>query len=142
MSKKDDKAKGEDKGKNAKKGKKGNGAGDPSGGPSIAAHPRASYQVRRAKGWGGLAGFGIAAYLSHKAGVPAVDLGLRALVAGVAGYMLAWACAVTVWRHLVLAELRAGVQAGPGRNPDLISARTNPAQPGAPTPDGAGSPTS
>ena len=65
--------------------------------------------MRRAKGWGGLAGFGLAAYLSYKAGVPTVDVGVRAVLAGLAGYMLAWACAVTVWRHLVLAELRAAV---------------------------------
>lgn len=78
--------------------------------PSVAGHPRARAQVRRAKGWGGLAGFGIAAYLSLKAGVPYADAGLRALAAGVAGYMLAWACAVTVWRHLVMAELRAAVE--------------------------------
>ncbi len=76
-------------------------------GPSVATHPRAAGQVRRAKGLGGLAGFAIAAYLSLRAGVPADQAGLRALAAGVAGYMLAWACAVTVWRHLVVAELRA-----------------------------------
>jgi hypothetical protein len=121
-----------------KKGKKGKGKGKAgaSAGPSVATHPRASYQVRRAKGWGGLAGFAIAAYLSYKAGVPTTDLGLRALVAGVAGYMLAWACAVTVWRHLVLAELRAAVERGTARNPDLIPARAaTPAKPAAPAGD-------
>ena len=80
------------------------------GGPSVANHPRARYQVRRAKGWGGIAGFVIAGYLSYKAGVPTFDVGLRALVAGMVGYMLAWMCAVTVWRHLVLAELRAALE--------------------------------
>ena len=137
MSSKDDKAKAEDKGK---KGKKGKGEAAAGSGPSVAAHPRASYQVRRAKGWGGLAGFGIAAYLSHQAGVPLVDLGLRALVAGVAGYMLAWACAVTVWRHLVLAELRAATTRASARNPDLIPARGNAAAHAAPAADGGGPP--
>jgi hypothetical protein len=126
MSKKADKAsqagKSEDeKAKKAKKGKKGKkGKGEPGvpAGPSVAAHPRASFQVRRAKGWGGLAGFGLAAYLSYKAGVPTVDLGIRAVVAGLAGYMLAWACAVTVWRHLVLAELRAVVDRARASDPD------------------------
>ena len=47
---------------------------------------------------------------SYKAGVPTFDVGLRALVAGIVGYMLAWMCAVTVWRHLVLAELRAALE--------------------------------
>ena len=118
----------EDEGKKGKKGKKGKGEADASAGPSVAAHPRASYQVRRAKGWGGIAGFGIAAYLSYKAGVPTVDLGLRAIIAGMVGYMLAWACAVTVWRQLVLAEMRAAVERVPGPNPDLIPARADSAK--------------
>jgi hypothetical protein len=137
MSKKDEKAKGaEKKGKKDKKGKP-----DASAGPSVAGHPRASYQVRRAKGWGGLAGFAIAAYLSYKAGVPTVDLGLRAIIAGMVGYMLAWACAVTVWRQLVQAELRAFAERAVGPNPDLIPARAEPAKNAAaapaPAPDAA-----
>ena len=97
---------------------------DAAAGPSVATHPRASYQVRRAKGWGGIAGFAIAGYLSYRAGVPTFDVGLRAIAAGIAGYMLAWACAVAVWRHLVLAELRAAAERlAAGRNPDLIPAR-------------------
>lgn len=127
MSKKADKDEGE-KGKGKKKGKGGAGAA----GPSVAAHPRASYQVRRAKGWGGLIGFGAAAYLSYKAGVPTFDLGLRALIAGIVGYMLAWACAVTVWRQLVLAELRAAVERGKTPDPDLIPARPAAANNAAP----------
>jgi hypothetical protein len=109
--------------KKDKKNKKGKAAA--SAGPSVAAHPRASHQVRRAKGWGGVAGFGIAAYLSHKAGVPLVDLGLRAIIAGMVGYLLAWACAVTVWRQLVLAELRAAMERTSGPNPDVIPARAD-----------------
>ena len=123
------------KGKDKKS--KGKGKADASAGPSVAAHPRASYQVRRAKGWGGLVGFAITAYLSYKAGVPTFDLGLRAIVAGMVGYMLAWACAVTVWRQLVLAELRAAVERKAGPNPDLIPARASSAKSDAPAPDAA-----
>ena len=141
MSKKAEKA---DAKASDKKGKKGKGGADASSGPSVAAHPRASYQVRRAKGWGGMAGFGIAAYLSYKAGVPTVDLGMRAIVAGMVGYMLAWACAVTVWRQLVLAELRAAVDRAAGPNPDLIPARSESARKPAPaaeaTPPAAATP--
>jgi hypothetical protein len=137
MSKKADKADAKQADKKDKKGKKGKGKADASGGPSVAAHPRASYQVRRAKGWGGMAGFGIAAYLSYKAGVPTVDLGLRAIVAGIVGYMLAWACAVTVWRQLVLAELRAMVEHKAGPKPDMIPARAGSAKSDAPAPDAA-----
>lgn len=75
--------------------------------PSVANHPRAGAQIARAKAWGGLGGFLAAGVLSWRAGVPAADLLLRALMLGVAGYVGAWACAVIVWRHLVIAELRA-----------------------------------
>jgi hypothetical protein len=119
-----------DKGK-GKKGKKGKGGA--ADGISVAGHPRAAGHVKRAKGWGGLLGFAIAAYLSHKAGVPAVQVGVRALMAGVAGYMLAWACAVSVWRHLLLAELRAYVESGRGVAPG----NPVPAVPVA-VPDGSG----
>ena len=142
MSKKDDKdeAKQEKKEKKDKKGKKGKGEAGATAGPSVASHPRASYQVRRAKGWGGLAGFAIAAYLSHKAGVPTFDTGIRAIAAGLAGYMLAWACAVTVWRHLVLAELRAIVERRSADDPAAVPA-TVPARPAAPAaPPEAGQP--
>jgi hypothetical protein len=110
---KNDKAaakKGKDKTKGTKKAKK--GAASAADGISIAGHPRAAAQVRRAKGLGGIGFFAIAAYLSHKAGVPADQVALRAIVVGIAGYMLVWACSVTVWRHLVLAELRAAVESG------------------------------
>ena len=92
------------KAKQSKKGKKGSASG--SGGPSVAGHPRAAAQVRRAKGLGGVGGFALAALLGSKAGIPPDQIGERALAGGIAGYMVAWACAVTVWRHLVLAELR------------------------------------
>jgi hypothetical protein len=120
MSKKADKASepGKNEDKKGKKDKKGKGEQGVPAGPSVAGHPRASLQVRRAKGWGGLAGFGLAAYLSYRAGVPTVDLGARAVLAGLAGYMIAWACAVTVWRHLVLAELRAVVDRARASDPD------------------------
>lgn len=104
-----DKAKAKSKGKGGKA-KKGKGAGSVS--VSVAAHPRAAAAVKRAKGFGGVGGFLLAAYFSYGAGVPADQIGLRALAFGVAGYMLAWACSVTVWRHLVVAEVRAAVESG------------------------------
>jgi hypothetical protein len=102
--------KGKDKTKGSKKAKPGKASAD--GGISVAGHPRAAAGVRRAKGLGGIGFFAIAAYLAYKAGVPLDQVALRAVVVGIAGYMLAWACSVTVWRHLVLAELRAAVEGG------------------------------
>jgi hypothetical protein len=96
------------KGKPAKKkGGKANRAG--SEGISVAGHPRAAAAVKRAKGIGGLGGFALAAYFSYRAHVPVEQVALRALAVGIAGYMLAWACSVTVWRQLVLAEFHAAV---------------------------------
>src|ERR1700742_4969336 len=98
--------------KGDKKGKKGKGSAD---GISVAGHPHAAAQVRRAKGFGGVSFFLITAYFSFKAGVPADQVAVRALIAGVGGYLLAWMCAVTVWRQLVLAELRAAIESGRAR---------------------------
>jgi hypothetical protein len=96
--------------KKGKKGKKGS-----AGGISVAGHPHAAAQVRRAKGFGGVSFFLITAYFSFKAGVPADQVAVRALIGGIGGYLLAWMCAVTVWRQLVLAELRAAIESGKAR---------------------------
>jgi hypothetical protein len=106
---KSDAKKGKKGDKQKKGGKKGGATSDAI---SVAGHPRASAAVKRAKGFGGIAGFALAAYLSYKAGVPTHQIAERALLVGIAGYLVAWACAVTVWRHLVLAELRAAVESG------------------------------
>lgn len=98
-----------DKGK-AKKGaeaKKAATAADAATLPSVANHPRAGAQIARAKAWGGLAGLLLVAVLSWRAGAPVADTLARALAGGVAGYVATWAAAVLVWRHLVVAELRA-----------------------------------
>ena len=109
MAKKDTKKPAGKKAKGDKKAKKAKGAAD---GISVAGHPRAAAQVRRAKGFGGVTFFLITAYFSYKAQVPPDQVALRALIGGIGGYMLAWMCSVTVWRHLVLAELRAAIESG------------------------------
>jgi hypothetical protein len=101
-----DKAGKKDKGD--KKGKKGKDTA--AQGASIANHPRARASIRRAKGWAGLAGFAIAALVSIQASVPMFQIGLRALGAGVVGYMLAWWFSVMVWRQLILAEQKAAYE--------------------------------
>ena len=116
-----EKDKGKDKGKGKdKKAKKGKGT--ESGGLSVAAHPRAAAQVRKAKGWGGLAAFVITGYLSLSHGTTADIAGMRALVAGVAGYVLAWGCAVMVWRQLMVAEIRAKVERARLRSEEAAAA--------------------
>jgi len=85
------------------------GAVDAPGGPSVALHPRARLHVARAKGWAGLLGFLIAGYLSLPTSTLA-GAALRALVAGVVCYLVAWAGAVFIWRQLVMLEM-AGARA-------------------------------
>jgi hypothetical protein len=73
-------------------------------GPSVAAHPRAALNVARVKGWSGLLGFLVGGYLSLPTSTLA-GAGLRALVAGIACYLVAWAGAVIVWRQIVMLEI-------------------------------------
>jgi hypothetical protein len=105
MAKKDDKQDG-DKKRSKKRGKDAGGVAY----SSIATHPRASASVRKNKAWVGLAGFVIAAVLSFKASVPTFQVLERALIAGLAGYLLAWWVSMVVWRHLMLAEQRAALE--------------------------------
>lgn len=101
--------------KKAKKDKKGSGGGskrtaDAPPYSSIATHPRASMWVRQAKGWGGLAGFALAAALSLEAAVPIVQSLERALLFGIIGFLVAWSLSVFLWRQLILAEHHAAAE--------------------------------
>lgn len=78
---------------------------------SVAAHPRARASVRRTRARTGLAAFFIVGLLCLKAGVPGQEAALRALIAGIVGNLVGWACALAVWRALVMAELKAATEA-------------------------------
>lgn len=67
--------------------------------------PRAQAQIRAAKGWAGIGGFVLTLYLALQAGLPAFDACVRALVFGVALYLVAWMAAIVVWRQLALARV-------------------------------------
>jgi uncharacterized membrane protein YccC len=73
---------------------------------SIAAHPRAATSIRRARARTALVAFVVVLLAALHGGVGPQDAILRALVAGVAGNLVAWAVAVALWRQIVLAELR------------------------------------
>jgi hypothetical protein len=45
------------------------------------------------------------------AGVPGQEAALRALVAGLVGNLVGWACALAVWRSLVMAEFKVATDA-------------------------------
>jgi hypothetical protein len=93
--------------KGAAKGSKKKKAAQPNGEIKLSHHPRAKHQIRVAKGWAGLAGCVLAGYASWHSGAPFFDTVLRALMWGVAAYLLMWFCAVQVWRHVAIAEVRA-----------------------------------
>lgn len=90
------------------KGKKGKSPATPETGEvRLSGHPRARQQIRLAKSWGGLGGFALAGWAAWHGGAPPVDAALRALLWGVAAYILVWFCAVQVWRHMAIAEVKA-----------------------------------
>ena len=123
MSKKS-KAEGDKGEPGAKSGKgKGKGAGAQTPAPphTIAGNRRAATHVRRAKSWGGLACFVLALTLSLNASLTVADSLERALIAGIAGYVIAWASAVVIWRALLAAELRARVERIKARRLELAT---------------------
>ena len=81
----------------------------------IADHPRAVRQIESFRGGAAIAAFFLTALLSHRAGLPVFDAGVRALGAGVATFVVAWALAVMVWRQLAVAELNAARRAATAR---------------------------
>jgi hypothetical protein len=100
-----------------------------SGAIKLSGHPRAKHQIRVAKGWAGLAGCALAGYASWHGGAPFVDTALRALMWGVAAYVLMWFCAVQVWRHVAIAEVRGAEKLWRERRADAeLQARERAAQ--------------
>jgi hypothetical protein len=109
-------AKADKKGGKKAKGKKG---AQGSAEIKLTEHPRARHQIRLAKGWAGLIGCAFAGYASWHGGAPFVDAALRALLWGVAAYVLVWFCAVQVWRQVAIAEVRAAEKAWRARKAEI-----------------------
>ena len=108
--------------KKPKRPKKGAAAESGAAAISVSAHPRAAYSIRRAKGFGGLFGLLLVAWLTYRAGALPVDAAMRGLVGGLAGYLAAWTISVQVWRHLVVAEARAAADRARERTAALAGA--------------------
>ncbi|MDX6554777.1 MAG: hypothetical protein QOD86_972 [Miltoncostaeaceae bacterium] len=71
---------------------------------SLRDHPRAGPGIRRAKAWGGIAGFALVMLAGTMAGGTVVNGLLRALIGGVVGYVVVWVAAQMVWSQLLRAE--------------------------------------
>jgi len=74
---------------------------------SVAKHPRARRSIRTIKAWAALLAFIIVEYKCLKGGMTFDQSVVRALLAGIGAYLLAWVVAVIVWRQLVVAEIEA-----------------------------------
>jgi hypothetical protein len=73
---------------------------------SVSAHPRARASIRRTRARVALVAFGLVLFLSLNSGVPGQEAALRALIAGLVGNLVGYACALAVWRSLIMAELK------------------------------------
>jgi hypothetical protein len=91
-----------------KKEKKG---GAPEGAISVSAHPRARASIRRTRARTALAAFAIVLFICLSGSVPPQEAFLRALLAGLVGNLVGWACALAVWRSLIMAELKVATDA-------------------------------
>ena len=74
---------------------------------SLGSHPVAGAHIRTAKGIGGLFGLLAVAWLTWSTGAALPTIGLRALVGGMVGYVIAWSLMLTVWRYIAVADINA-----------------------------------
>lgn len=74
---------------------------------TVGKHPRARRSIRTIKAWAALLTFLIVAYKCLRHGMTFDQSLVRALLAGIAAYVVAWIVAVIVWRQLVVAEIEA-----------------------------------
>jgi type VI protein secretion system component VasK len=73
---------------------------------SISAHPRAKAGIRRARTRAALIAFALVLVLNLAGDQTAFDATWRALIAGIVVNVIAWRCAIMVWRHIVISEVR------------------------------------
>jgi hypothetical protein len=73
---------------------------------SIAAHPRAKASIRRTRTRAALIAFALVLALNLAGHQTAFDATWRALIAGIVVNVIAWRCALVVWRHIVISEVR------------------------------------
>ena len=90
---------------------------------SLRSHPSAGPAIRRAKGVGGLGGFGIAALIGFEHGTPFALVLMRALEVGVACVFVFWAGAVLIWKHLLVAQAAGIARSRTRRSPGAQRAR-------------------
>ena len=73
---------------------------------SLSQHPRAKAGIRRARTRAAFIAFIVVFVLNLVGDQALFDAVWRALLAGIVVNVVAWRCAIIVWRHIVLNELR------------------------------------
>ena len=91
--------------KDKKKGK-GDEAGESTLTVSISAHPRAKAGVRRARTRAAFLAFVLVLVLNLLGDQTLFDAVWRALLVGIVVNVVVWRCAIVVWRHIILSEIR------------------------------------
>lgn len=89
--------------------KKGKGEAAEASGPqavSVAAHPRARASIRRTRARTALVAFGLVLFLSLSSDVSGPEAAMRAVVAGLVGNLVGYACALFIWRQIVVQEVK------------------------------------
>jgi uncharacterized membrane protein YccC len=76
----------------------------------ITAFPGTAVAIRRAKAWGGIAGFAAAFLASHFHGATTASALERGVAGGVIGFVVVWAVAVTAWRYVLTGVARRAVR--------------------------------
>jgi hypothetical protein len=89
-----------------KKEKKAKQADAPEALVSLSQHPRAKAGIRRARTRAAFIAFIVVFVLNLVGDQALFDAVWRALLAGIVVNVVAWRCAIVVWRHIVLNELR------------------------------------
>ena len=73
---------------------------------TLSQHPRAKAGIRRARTRAAFIAFVLVFALNVVGDQALFDAVWRALLAGIVVNVVAWRCAIVVWRHIVLQELR------------------------------------
>ena len=76
---------------------------------TLAQHPKAAGAIRRTKARGGIAGFLIGALGTWAHGGALASVLVHGLEGGVIAFLVCWFAAVTIWKHVVSAELRSAI---------------------------------
>jgi len=77
---------------------------------SAGTHPHGIRVIRHGKSVGGIGGFALAAAASALHDAVLYDVILRGLVGGTIGYLLGWAAAVHIARHVVKAHVQTSAE--------------------------------